>query len=92
MADYKTKMCPFLSGGVLGASAGKPASEAEVVSCQGDTCAIFMSIMDESGKNVVGGNCALPLAASALSHLNVNVARATEASRPGSTSNIIAKG
>lgn len=92
MTDYKSKLCPFLSGAGLAAQASKPESEREAVSCQGPMCALYMSILDESGKAVVDGNCSIVLTANALSHVNLNVARTAEHFLPGSTTSTILKG
>lgn len=92
MSDFKNKLCPFLSGALVASQLSAKPEDREAVSCQGPMCALYMTIMDESGKAVVGGNCSIVLAANALSHLNINVARGVDAVAPGLTSNIIAKG
>jgi len=92
VTDFKNKLCPFLSGATVAAQANVPETQREAVSCQGPSCALYMTILDETGKVPVGGNCAMVLAANALSHLNINVARGVEVVAPGNTSNLIAKG
>lgn len=94
MSDFKSKMCPFLSGAFLASQVQNnvPVAEREVVSCQGPDCAMYLTILDESGKTQVGGSCCFPLTANALSHININTARVAEKVVPGATSNLIAKG
>lgn len=94
MSDFKSKLCPFLSGALVSQQIQKNVAEddREAVSCQGPACALFMTILDESGQKAVGGNCAVTLTANALAHINITVARTAEKVAPGSTTNLIAKG
>lgn len=94
MPDFKSKMCPFLSGAFLASQvqSNVPVAEREVVSCQGPDCAMYLTILDESGQKPVGGNCCFPLVANALSHININTARAVEKFVPGASSNLVVKG
>ena len=93
VAEFTKKMCPFLSGALVAKqiSADTADADREALSCQGPSCALYMTIMDESGKTAVGGNCAITLTASALSHINVNVVRGVEHIAPGLTSNLVVK-
>ncbi len=78
MANTQGKMCPLLTAGVLKKNEASADGVGEVVGsfdampCQGAACAFWMGIADETGKLTKDGNCAIPLAAVALSQLNVN--------------------
>lgn len=93
MNDYKSKLCPFLSGAVVAAQIANKVNpeDREAVSCQGPSCALFMTVLDESGKTAIGGNCSITLAVNALSHINVNVAKGMDVVAPNRNS-LIAKG
>ena len=75
--DLSKKMCPFLTAGVLKSQV--PNAEGvidatqgqDAMTCQGDACAMWMTIADERGVKTKDGNCAIPLAAVALSQLTL---------------------
>lgn len=73
------KMCPLLTAGVI----KSPPTDAngvqdataglDAMQCQGDVCAMWIRLADETGKLNGQGNCAIPLTAVALSQLNLNI-------------------
>lgn len=77
MANTKEKMCPLLTAGVLKmqeqpvVDGVTDASPRDAMTCQGAVCAFWMPIADEHGHMTKDGNCAIPLAAVALSQMNV---------------------
>ncbi|MFZ2152130.1 MAG: hypothetical protein WAV09_03420 [Minisyncoccia bacterium] len=75
MSDPSKKMCPFLTAGVLRAAPVKEGvTDASVpldaMPCQGNVCAMWMTIADDTGKLTKSGNCAVTLAAVALGQMN----------------------
>lgn len=73
------KMCPILTVNLIElpkSTDGIPdvSGGINAMACQGEACAWWVPIADETGRVIRGaGNCALPLAAVALSQINVAV-------------------
>ena len=77
-------MCPLLTAGVMQDTPADPdntpipgaAQTLNAMQCQGEVCAFYVPLADESGRRTGDGNCAVPLSAIALSQISVNVSRA----------------
>ena len=84
MTAITEKMCPFLSSVTV--------KDGEATKCQGQMCAMFMPIVDDTTKKVMGGNCAFALNAIALSNINVNTVKLGDHFAPGVLNPMLVKG